>query len=79
MVCYTRDMVKPMSVRLPEELMDALDRVAGAVDRPRSYLVRRAVETYLEEYAEYQIALDRLRDKDDRIISGKDLRKRLGL
>lgn len=72
-------MVKPMSVRLPEELMSALDRVAGAVDRPRSYLVRRAVEAYLEEYAEYQIALDRLRDKDDRVISGKELKKRLGL
>ncbi len=72
-------MVKPVSVRLSEDLMRALDRVSVVMDRPRSYLVRRAVETYLEEYAEYQVALDRLRDKDDRIISGKELRKRLGL
>ena len=72
-------MVKPLSIRLPEELMLALDNVADVIDRPRSYLVRKAVEAYLDEYAEYQIGLDRLRNKDDRIISGKELRKRLGL
>ena len=72
-------MVKPLSVRLPEGIMHALDRVASDVDRPRSYLIRKAVESYLDEYAEYQVALDRLRDKDDKVISGKELRKRLGL
>ena len=72
-------MIKPLSVRLPDQVMDALDRVASEVDRPRSYVVRKAVESYLDEYAEYQVALDRLRDKDDKIISGKELRKRLGL
>ncbi len=72
-------MVKPLTVRLSEEVMMALDRVADEVDRPRSYLIRRAVEAYLDEYAEYQIALERLRDKDDRVISGKELRRRLGL
>ena len=72
-------MVKPLSIRFPEELMRALERVASTVDRPRSYLIRKAVETYLEEYAEYQVALDRLRDKDDKMVSGKELRKRLGL
>ena len=46
------------------------------MNRPRSYLVRKAIEVYLEEYAEYQVALDRLRDKDDEVISSKELRKR---
>jgi len=72
-------MVKPLSVRLPDEIMQALDRVASEVDRPRSYLIRKAVETYLDEYAEYQVALDRLRDKNDKAISSKELHKRLGL
>ncbi len=72
-------MVKPLSVRLPEEIMHALDRVASEVERPRSYLIRKAVEVYLDEYVEYQVALDRLKDKDDKVISGKELRKRLGL
>ena len=72
-------MVTAVSVRLPKELTAALDGVASAVDRPRSYLIRKAVEAYLDEYAEYQVAFDRLRDKDDGVISGKELRERLGL
>ena len=72
-------MIKPLSVRLPDEVVHALDRVSSEVDRPRSYLIRKAVESYLDEYAEYQVALDRLRNKDDKVISGKELRKRLGL
>ncbi len=72
-------MIKPLSVRLSDEVVHALDRVSSEVDRPRSYLIRKAVESYLDEYAEYQVGLDRLRDKDDKVISGKELRKRLGL
>ncbi|MBI3312430.1 MAG: ribbon-helix-helix protein, CopG family [Candidatus Omnitrophica bacterium] len=72
-------MIKPMSVRLPDQVMDALNRVASEVDRPRSYVVRKAVESYLDEYAEYRVAQDRLLHKGDKIISGKELRKRLGL
>ena len=71
-------MVKPFSVRLPEELAEALDRIASVTDRPRSYLVRKAIQAYLDEYADYQVALERLRDKDDPLISGKALRERLG-
>jgi len=68
-----------VSVRLPDPLQEALERLARALDRPKTYLIRKAVETYLAEYADYQIALDRLRDKEDAIISGAELRKRLGL
>lgn len=71
-------MVKARSVRLSDKLLDALDRVADAVDRPRSYIIRKAIEAYVDEYAEYQIGLGRLRDKDDAIITGPELRKRLG-
>jgi len=35
------------------------------------------LEQYLDEYADYQIALDRLRDKQDKIITSEDLRKEL--
>ena len=68
-----------MSLRLPDQIAKALDALAATTDRPKSYLVRKAVETYLVEYADYQIALERLHDKDDEIISGHELRRRLGL
>ncbi len=68
-----------ISIRLPDELEGALQKLAKIIDRPKSYLIRKAVETYLVEYADYRIALDRLRDKDDETIGGAELRKRLGL
>jgi RHH-type rel operon transcriptional repressor/antitoxin RelB len=72
-------MVKPVSIRLSEDLTRRLSRVADVVERPRSYLIRKAVEGYLDEYADSQVALDRLRDKDDKIRTAKEMKKRLGL
>jgi RHH-type rel operon transcriptional repressor/antitoxin RelB len=67
-----------ISVRLPERTAKALDELAAATERSRTYLVLKALETYLADYADYQIALDRLRDKDDPVISATELRRRLG-
>ncbi len=64
-----------ISVRLPKELAVQLDRIAKGTERPRSYIIQKALESYIEDYADLQVALDRLRDKTDPIISGKELRK----
>jgi RHH-type rel operon transcriptional repressor/antitoxin RelB len=56
-----------------------LDKLAKITERPRSFLIKKALENYLNEYADYQIALDRLRDKDDEVISSSEMRKNLGI
>ena len=66
-----------ISLRLPQTVHEQLKEIAEESDRSKSYLIRKAIERYLEEYADYRIALDRLHDKDDEIISLKELRKRL--
>jgi RHH-type rel operon transcriptional repressor/antitoxin RelB len=68
-----------ISVRLPKALADQLDTVAKETERPRSYIIQKAIESYIEDYADLQVALDRLHDKTDPVISGKELRKSLGL
>ena len=68
-----------LSVRLPEDIMRELEEVANLLERPKTYIVRKALEAYLEEYSDYLIALERLRDKDDLIISSKELREHLDL
>ena len=68
-----------ISVRLPEEIARALDDLAKSTERPKTFLIRKALESYLAEYADYQIALERLRNRDDAVISGTELRKRLGI
>ena len=71
-------MAVSISLRLPEAIAKALDELASATERSRTYLIRKALEAYMAEYADYQVALDRLKDKDDPVISSAELRKRLG-
>ena len=68
-----------ISVRRPEEIARALEDLAKSTERPKTFLIRKALESYLAEYADYQIALERLRNRDDAVISGTELRKRLGI
>jgi len=66
-------------IRLADDTAKELDSIANTVDRTRTYLIRKAIETYLHDYADYMIAFERLHDKDDEIISGTELRERLDL
>lgn len=68
-----------ISVRLPKELTEQLDSIAKETERPRSYIIQKALESYIDDYADLQVALDRLHDRTDAIVSGKELRKSLGL
>jgi RHH-type transcriptional regulator, rel operon repressor / antitoxin RelB len=68
-----------ISVRLPKDLADQLDGIAKETERPRSFIIQKALESYIEDFADLQIALDRLHDKRDAIISGKEMRESLGL
>jgi len=72
-------MSRAISIRIPDELAEQLEGVAKETDRPRSYIIQKALESYLEDIADLQIALDRLRDKSDPIITSAEMRKSLGL
>jgi len=68
-----------LSVRIPDEIAGPLNSLCKDLERPKTFIIVKAIENYLKEYADYQIALDRLNDKDDKIISSKEMRKNLGL
>ena len=68
-----------ISIRLPDELAEQLEGIVKETERPRSYIIQKAIEAYIEDYADLLIALERLRDKADPVITGKELRKSLGL
>ncbi len=72
-------MTTAISIRLPKALADQIDSIARETERPRSFIIQKALESYIEDYADLQVALDRLHDKTDPVISGKELRKSLGL
>jgi RHH-type transcriptional regulator, rel operon repressor / antitoxin RelB len=68
-----------ISIRIPENLAKRLDSFAEEMEKPRSFVLRKALEAYLDDYANLQVVIDRLRDKADPVITGAEMRKSLGL
>ena len=68
-----------MSVRIPDKLAKRIAGVAREAERTKSFIIQKAIEAYLDDYADLQIALDRLRDPTDQVVTGRELRKSLGL
>jgi RHH-type rel operon transcriptional repressor/antitoxin RelB len=68
-----------ISIRIPDELAIKLAEIAEETERPKSFHIQKAIESYLNELADLQVALDRLHDSTDPVVSLKDMRKELGL
>ena len=66
-----------LSVRISEPLAKELDEVAKSTERSRSFHIQQALKSYLKEQADLQIALDRLQDSTDPVVSLKDMKKSL--
>jgi RHH-type rel operon transcriptional repressor/antitoxin RelB len=68
-----------ISVRVPDELASKLSEIAKETERPKSFHVQKALEVYLIELADLQVAYDRLHDPTDLVISIESMRKELEL
>ena len=68
-----------VSIRLPDIIAKELNHIAEETERPRSFHVQKALESYIEDFADVQIALDRLRDQKDPVVSSRGMRKSLDL
>jgi len=67
-----------LAVRLPETLEHELEELALKTGRTKSYYARLAIEEFLEDEADYRIALSRLENTKS-AISLEDLEKKLDL
>lgn len=56
-----------VTTKLPDELFERLEKLGELLDRNKSYLVRKALEAFLDEREDYFIALHRLEQKNPRI------------
>ena len=68
-----------ISVRIRDDLALKLSEISEETERPKSFHVQKAIEAYLSEIADLQIALDRLHDPSDQIVSLENMRKNVGL
>lgn len=72
-------MSQVVSIRISDEIADKLDAIAKETDRGKSFHINKALEVYIEQYADLQIALDRLNGASDDIISDDEMRQMLEL
>ena len=72
-------MSKAISIRISDDLDLKLSDIAKETERPKSFHVQKALETYLAKMADLQVALDRLHDTTDPIVTTDDMRKELEL
>lgn len=68
-----------ISVRIPDELAKKLSEIAKETERPKSFHVQKALEAYLDELADLQVAIDRLHDTSDPVMSLEEMRKEFEL
>ena len=66
-----------ISVRIPDDLASKLSEIAKETERPKSFHIQKALESYLTELADLQVAYDRLHDTTDPVISVEDMRKEI--
>ena len=67
------------SVRIPDELAARLDALAKATRRSKSSFILEALESWLEEREELEIALARFRDPATEWVDHEDVRRELDL
>ncbi len=67
------------TVRLPGELAERLDRLVKTTKRSKSSFIVDALERYLDECEDLEVALSRFRDPDAEWIEHDDVRQELGL
>ena len=72
-------MSKAISVRIPDDLALKLSEIAKETERSKSFHVQKALEVYLADLADLQVALDRLHDISDPVVTLDEMRKELEL
>ncbi len=67
-----------VATRFPESIITELDEVARERKRTRAEIIREAVEIYLSQWADYAIALDRLHDPNDPVLTSEEFWAEVG-
>ena len=68
-------MPQQVTARLPDPVLAALDTAAQQLRRSRADVIRLAVESYLEDFNDLSVAIDRLRDPSDPVLDWEKVRR----
>ena len=66
-----------ITARVSDEVAEALDAAAATLNRSRAAVIRQALESYLEDFDDLTVALERLRDPSDPVLDWDEVRREL--
>ena len=66
-----------ITARVSDEVAEALDAAAATLNRSRAQVIRQALESYLEDFDDLTVALERLRDPSDPVLDWDEVRREL--
>lgn len=66
-----------ITARVPSDLLEALDAAATRLKRSRADIIRQALERYVDDYDDLEVALERLRDPTDPVCDWVQVRHEL--
>ena len=66
-----------VSARLPDELVKGIDSAAQRMNRSRAEVIRQAIEYYLDDVEDLQLALERLQDPADPVLDWDEVKRDL--
>ncbi len=72
-------MSQVISIRVTDDIANELENISKETERARAFHVNKAIEIYIQNYSDLQIALDRLHNQNDEVISSKEMREMLEL
>lgn len=66
-----------ITARVPEDLVEELDRAAKTLARSRADVIRQAIEYYLEDLEDLSRGIEALRDPADPVLDWEEVRSEL--
>lgn len=69
--------MEKITATLPDEVIAALDKAADTLHRPRAEIVRQAIERYLEDLDDLNVAIKTLKDPADPVLDWDDVKRDL--
>ncbi len=67
------------NIEIPEELLARLNHLAEVTHRPKSFYIIQAIKEYLEDVEDYNLAHERLEDKNAKYLTSEEAAKYLEL
>ena len=70
-----------ITARIPDDLNKALSKVAKIMERPKTFLIHKAIEQYIKEteldIEDAEIALARMKSPDRKFYTSEEVKERL--